>query len=149
MITYALENEPEPDEVRALWISSGYIDYSPGFDWDQLPRMLAHSNLMVVARHRGRMVGMTRAATDFALYCGLIDMIVDSEYRRQGIGRELILRTRAAAGENVWMTILAPSSLDDFYGKAGCTRVQDGWSAWVLMPPKASVSDPNPPLNSK
>ena len=149
MITYTLENEPEPDEVRVLWISSGYIDYSPGFDWEQLPRMLAHSNLMVVARHRGRMVGMTRAVTDFVHYCGLVDIMVDREYRRKGIGHELILRTRAAAGEKVWMTIMAPSSLDDFYGKARCSRVQDGWSAWVLMPPNASVSDADPPLNGK
>ncbi len=82
------------------------------------------------------MVGMTRSVTDFALFCGLVDLMVDRDYQRQGIASELVRRTRAAAGENAWLTALASDAVSGFYEKAGWTKVENGWSAWVLIPPE-------------
>ena len=135
-IEYAVERNVDPGEVRSLWISSGFIDYVPDFDWAGLPTLLENSNLIVVARHRGRMVGMTRSVTDFTLFCGLVDMMVDPEFQRRGIARELARRTRDAAGCNVWLSAIVPDSASGFYEKAGFVRVENGWSAWILMPPQ-------------
>ena len=84
-VSYSVEKSVGIDEVRRLWLSSGFIEYVPDFDWNTLPRMLENSNLIVVARQDGKLVGMTRSVTDFTLYCGLVDIMVDREYQRQGI----------------------------------------------------------------
>ena len=133
---YAVEHGLDINDVRRLWEASGFLEYNPDFDWDSLPDLLANSNLILVARHNGDMVGMTRCVTDFALFCGLVDLMVEREYQRQGIGRELVRRTRAAAGKNVWLTALASDAISPFYEFTGWTKVENGWSAWVLMPPE-------------
>lgn len=134
-ITYSVENSVDFEETRNLWISSEFSQYLPDSDWNILPRLLENSNLIVVARHDGKMVGMTRSVTGFTLYCGLLDIMVDPEYQRQGIATELAKRTRQAAGCNVWLSAMAQDSLCGFYKKAGFVRVEDGWSAWILVPP--------------
>ena len=134
-ISYDVERDLDVIDVRRLWEASGFLEYNPNFDWNTLPSLLANSNLIIVARENGRMVGMTRAVTDFALYCGLVDMMVDRDYQKRGIGSELVNRTRAAAGENAWLTALAPDAASGFYERIGCQKVEDGWTAWVMMPP--------------
>jgi len=134
-ITYSVEKNVDFEEVRNLWLSSGFSEYVPDFDWNNLRQLLENSNLIVVARHNGKMVGMTRSVTDFTLYCGLVDIMVDPAYQRQGIATELAKRTRDAAGCHVWLSALVQDSVCGFYKKAGFIRVENGWSAWILMPP--------------
>ena len=45
-----------------------------------------------------RLVGVSRAITDYAWCTYLSDLAVDRAHQRQGIGRELIRRTHEAAG---------------------------------------------------
>ena len=134
-IVYAVQDELQHHEVKSLWSTSGFLQYNPDFDWAQLPKLLDHSDIIVTARHDGRLIGMTRAVTDFYLYCGLIDIMVDENFARHGIGRELARRTRDAAGKHVWLVALANDAVAEFYKRSGFSRVENDWSAWILTPP--------------
>jgi len=55
--------------------------------------MLQHADVVVTARVEGRLVGVSRAITDFSYCTYLSDLAVDEAFQRRGIGRELIRRT--------------------------------------------------------
>ena len=135
-IVYAIQGELQNHEAKSLWISSGFLQYNPDFNWDEFPNLLKHSDIVVTARHDGRLIGMTRAVTDVSVYCGLIDIMVDNDYKQQGIGRELAWRTREAAGEKAWLVAMSNDAVAGFYKQSGFVRVDDGWSAWILTPPE-------------
>ena len=61
-------------------------------------KMLANADLILTARIEGKLVGVSRAITDFAFCTYLSDLAVDTEYQRHGIGRELLRQTHEAAG---------------------------------------------------
>jgi predicted N-acetyltransferase YhbS len=60
----------------------------------------------------------------------LSDLAVRASHQRQGIGKELIRRTRAAAPAASVILLAAPAARD-YYGKVGFTRHP---AAWVLQP---------------
>ena len=135
-IEYTVQGIVESLEAKALWLSSGFDQYAPDFDWSEFPDLLKNSDIIVTARHDERLVGYSRAVTDFALYCGLVDIMVDADYKRQGIGRELAIRTRDAAGEKAWLVALSNSSAADFYKQSGFMKIDEEWSSWILTPPE-------------
>lgn len=133
-IVYALRDDVGTAEAGALWKSSGFFDYAPDFDWREYQDLLKNSDIVVTARDNKRLIGMTRAVTDYYLYCGLVDIMVDANYTRHGIGRELAIRTRDAAGEKAWLVAVADSEAAKFYKHSGFTKVDEAWSAWILTP---------------
>src|SRR5689334_18275349 len=55
-----------------------------------LQRAVAATDLVLTAWHEGTLVGCVRVLTDFVYRAVLCDVVVHSEYRRQGIGRALV-----------------------------------------------------------
>ena len=94
--------------------------------------MLAHANLTVTAWDGETLVGVARALTDFSWCCYLSDLAVDKAYQHQGIGRELIARVRAEAGEDANFLLLSAPEAMDYYPKIGLGAVTNGWM-WPRM----------------
>ncbi len=69
-----------------------------GEDLARLERMLRGANIIITARHEGRLVGISRALSDFSFCCYLSDLAVDAAYQHRGIGKRLIDETHAQAG---------------------------------------------------
>lgn len=82
--------------------------------------MLEQADLIVTARDsRGRLVGIARSLTDWSYCCYISDLAVDRSLQGQGIGRELIARTRQYAGDGcVCVLVSAPESVG-FYEAIG------------------------------
>lgn len=100
----------------------------PLADLDRMTRMLAHANVLVVAyAPDGRPVGVARAWTDFAYACYLADLAVVEAFQRQGIGRELIRRVRAAAGPESMLLLLAGAEAKEYYPHLGFEKVDRAW----------------------
>jgi ribosomal protein S18 acetylase RimI-like enzyme len=127
VITYAIERKVDPDEARGLWVAAGFTDGMPQYERDNFSAMLSNSNLVVVARDGDRMVGLSRALTDFVTICHVADLLVDADYRGRGIGRELVARTHAAAGETTRLVLLANGKADGFYRRIGLRRIPNAW----------------------
>jgi predicted N-acetyltransferase YhbS len=89
--------------------------------------MLEHANVIVTARVDGRLVGVSRAITDFSYCTYLSDLAVDSEYQRQGIGKALIRLTHEAAGLNTTLILLSAPLARTYYPHIGMLQHDSCW----------------------
>ena len=89
--------------------------------------MLEHAGVIVTARARGRLVGISRAITDFSFCTYLSDLAVDRAHQRRGIGRELIRRTHEAAGLGTTLILLAAPLARTYYPSIGMDPHDSCW----------------------
>jgi predicted N-acetyltransferase YhbS len=89
--------------------------------------MLRQADVIATARDGARLVGVSRAITDFAYCCYLADLAVDVAWQRQGIGRRLIAETQAAAGAQASLILLAAPAAEKYYPHIGMQHVASCW----------------------
>jgi GNAT superfamily N-acetyltransferase len=118
-ILYAREATLDPSEFIDVLQRSGLAERRPVADRDRIERMIAHANLIVTARDGGRLIGVSRALTDFAYCCYLSDLAVDRQYQGSGIGQRLIEETRRAAGPEAACILLSAPGALGFYRAIG------------------------------
>ncbi|MBA4029706.1 MAG: GNAT family N-acetyltransferase [Planctomyces sp.] len=92
--------------------------------------MLRHADLIVTARMENRLVGVSRALTDFSFCTYLSDLAVDEACQRQGIGKELIRQTHEAAGRRTTLILLAAPAAREYYPHIGMTAHD---SCWIIQ----------------
>ena len=124
-IEYRVNAELKPEELAGVFARSG-ID-RPIDDKARLRKMIAHANLTVTAWDGEALVGVARALTDFSWCCYLSDLAVDKAYQHKGIGRELIARVRAEAGDDANFLLLSAPEAMEYYPKIGLQPVTNGW----------------------
>jgi len=127
-ISYSEEPSLSATEFRAILIASTLAERRPVDDSGRLERMLRQADLIITARHEGRLVGIARAITDFSYCCYLSDLAVDGAYQRQGIGRRLIAETHARAGESTTLLLVSAPAAAAYYPKIGMKHVDACWS---------------------
>ena len=93
-ISYRVNHRISVGKFVDLLQRSGLAERRPVDDTECLAGMLNGANLLVTAWDGMRLIGLSRSMTDFHYACYLSDLAVDSEYQRQGIGRDLVERTR-------------------------------------------------------
>lgn len=128
-IAYGLEPDLPAEEFRAVLIASTLGERRPVDDLQRLDRMLRHADLIVTARDGRRLVGVSRAITDFSYCCYLSDLAVDAAYQRQGIGRRLVAETHKSAGELTSLILVAAPAAQSYYPRIG---MQQRPSCWTL-----------------
>jgi predicted N-acetyltransferase YhbS len=126
-IAYALEPDLSATEFRDVLVASTLGERRPVGDLARLERMLRRADIVVSARDGARLVGVSRAISDFAYCCYLSDLAVDVAYQRQGIGKRLIDETRQAAGEGATLILVAAPAAQAYYPKIGMTPIPSGW----------------------
>jgi GNAT superfamily N-acetyltransferase len=121
MIIYDIENDLGVEEFRTLLVNSTLGIRRPVDDPERLGRMLQHANLIVTARDNGKLIGISRALSDFSFCTYLSDLAVDESYQKQGIGRELIRKTKIATTPARLILLSAPAAVT-YYPRIGMTR---------------------------
>jgi predicted N-acetyltransferase YhbS len=128
-IAYSLEPELSAAEFRAVLVASTLGERRPIGEPARLDKMLRQADLIVTARDGSRLVGVSRAITDFCYCCYLSDLAVDVDYQRQGIGRHLIEEThRAAGGDETALMLIAAPAAEAYYPKIGMTHLPRCWA---------------------
>jgi len=128
-LTFALEPDLSAEEFRAVLVASTLGERRPVDDLDRLDRMLRNADIVATARDDGRLVGVSRAITDFSYCCYLSDLAVDAAWQRQGIGKRLIDATRARAGETATLILVAAPAAESYYPRIG---MQHHASCWTI-----------------
>jgi ribosomal protein S18 acetylase RimI-like enzyme len=122
MLTYQIENNLSVAEFRDLLIASTLGERRPVDEPERLQKMLEHGNLIVTARTtEGKLVGLSRALTDFVYCTYLSDLAVDEAFQHQGIGTELIRQTKLASPQAKLILLSAPKATG-YYPKIGMSR---------------------------
>jgi GNAT superfamily N-acetyltransferase len=126
-ITYALAPELSPLDFIDLLRRSTLAARRPVDDLDTIEKMLANADVIVTASAEGKLVGVSRAISDFGYCTYLSDLAVDRDFQRHGIGRELIKRTHEEAGLNTTLILLAAPDARTYYPHIGMTQHESCW----------------------
>lgn len=130
MIEYKLEPQLDVDRTIDLYIASTLGERRPVADRARMAEMFRHSNINVTAWDGELLVGVARSITDFVWYTYLADLAVRKSHQRQGIGKELMRRTQAAAPQASVLLLAAPAAAN-YYPHVGLSQVSN---AWILRP---------------
>jgi GNAT superfamily N-acetyltransferase len=126
MIEYRDDARPTLVEARALYRASTLGERRPIDDDARFAAMLAHANLVVTAWDGDLLVGISRCITDFVWTTYLADLAVHLAHQRQGIGKELIRRSQAAAPQAKLLLLAAPAA-ERYYSHIGFRHFPQAW----------------------
>ena len=130
MITYRTGNDLDLDEFIDVYVDSGLGERRPADDRERMKAMLEEANLVISAWDGDRMVGVCRSVTDWVYCTYLSDLAVRTSHQGQGVGREMVTRTRDAAPLATVILLAAPQAAG-YYPKIG---MEQHPSAWTLPP---------------
>ncbi|MEL7474942.1 MAG: GNAT family N-acetyltransferase [Cyanobacteria bacterium J06642_12] len=115
---------------------------------DDLERAVAHSHPVVTVWDGDRLIGFARATSDGVYRAVLWDVVIDGDYRKQGLGRKLVETLIAHPDmQRVERVYLFTTYQQDFYRRIGFE--ENTSSTMVLMgqtlefiPPEGMESSP-------
>ena len=136
-VCYAIEPEVAAEEFLGVLARSGLDARRPVGEPATIAGMLRHADILATARVGGRLVGISRAITDWSYCTYLSDLAVDRDHQGRGIGRELIRRTHEAAGLGTTLILLSAPGARTYYPHVGLNPHD---SAWVI--PRQAGSEP-------
>jgi ribosomal protein S18 acetylase RimI-like enzyme len=127
-IRYQMEPELTVAEFIDVLRRSGLAARRPVDDQERIAGMLENAAVIVTARdERSLLVGVSRAISDYHYCTYLSDLAVDRAFQKQGIGRELVLRTHAAGGFHTSLILLAAPDAASYYPHIGMQRHDSCW----------------------
>lgn len=129
MIEYQIEPQLGADEFIDVLVRSTLAERRPVDDRPTIETMLRKADIILTAREAGRLIGISRAISDFAFCTYLSDLAVDEAYQGRGIGRELVRRTHLEAGLNTALILLSAPKAQTYYPHIGMTKHD---SAWII-----------------
>ncbi len=127
-IVYDVEPGLSADEFIDVLVRSTLAERRPVADRVRIAKMLAQADLIVTARGGGRLVGVSRAITDFSYCTYLSDLAVDERFQRRGIGQILLRKTHEAAGLDTMLILLSAPAAESYYPQIG---LQKHGSCWI------------------
>lgn len=128
-IQYKFGNDIDPDQFVDLYEQSTLGVRRPIDDPAIVENMIKHANLVVTAWDGDLLVGIARTMTDFSYVGYLADLAVRQSHQRQGIGIQLIAKTREKMGPRSKLVLMAAPAAVDYYPKIGFNKHN---SAWLL-----------------
>jgi GNAT superfamily N-acetyltransferase len=84
-----------------------------------------------------RLIGAVRVLTDGYFFATVPEILVDPDYQRRGIGRELMFRAVAAAPRGTLFFGAQPQSVG-FFAKLGCEPGPSGMVMRRARPPRSA-----------
>lgn len=95
--------------------------------WDFLP-VLKHSLLYVCAYHGAQLIGFVNVAWDGAQHAFILDTTVHKDFRRRGIGIQIVKRAATGAKKHGvdWLHVDFEPHLKEFYRKCGFRQTDAG-----------------------
>ncbi len=136
MIEYRIEPDLSAAEFIDVLERSTLAERRPVSNRETIRQMLAHADIILTARRKGRLIGVSRAISDFSFCTYLSDLAVDAAFQKQGVGRELIRRTHEAAGLSTTLILLAAPQAQTYYPHIGMTKHE---SCWII--PRRAMND--------
>jgi len=127
MITYATDRAICTEQFIDVLNRSTLGIRRPVDDRARIDDMLKHANLVCTAWDGDKLVGVSRALTDFSYCCYLSDLAVDETYQHRGIGKELIRCTQSRLHPQANLILLAAPKAVEYYPKIGFNAHPSAW----------------------
>lgn len=128
-VAYRVEPDLSPEDFIDVLRRSKLAERRPVDEQGTIQAMLRNADVIVTARTEEKLVGVSRAITDFSYCTYLSDLAVDATCQRQGIGRELVRRTHETAGLHTTLILLAAPKAESYYPHIGMSAHNSCWIA--------------------
>lgn len=123
IINFQKEDYLDPKEFIDILVRSTLAERRPVNDFARIEKMCQNANLIITARDNGKLIGVSRALTDFSYCTYLSDLAVDIEYQKKGIGKRLIAETKKHAMLTTVILLSAPKAIP-YYPKIGMKQFE-------------------------
>ena len=126
-ITYKIGNQLDLNEVVKLYRASTLAERRPIENRAVMMAMIENTDILVSAWDSLRLVGIARTLTDYAYVAYLADLAVHIDYQKQGIGRELVEKTKSKLAPTCFITLLSAPKANNYYPKIGFVHNPRAW----------------------
>lgn len=120
-ISYSHTSKINASQFKEVLIQSTLGERRPINDLSRLQHMLDHAQILITAWQGKRLVGISRAISDFSYCTYLSDLAVDKEFQGRGIGKSLVKRTMQMAPSAKLILLSAPKAVE-YYPKIGLEK---------------------------
>jgi len=127
-ITYSSSAKISADQAIDLYIRSTLGERRPIHNRQAFENMYQHANLIISAWDGDKLVGISRSLTDFSYVAYLSDLAVDVQYQKQGIGKQLIEKTKLSLAPECMLVLLAAPKAREYYGPLGFEQHPSAWT---------------------
>lgn len=119
------------EEMTELYRQAGWL--APEESGAFIPRAMAGSAVALGAFDGSRLIGMGRAISDGVSDAYIQDIAVSPDYRKRGIGGEIVRRIAAALQTRGidWIGLVGEPGTEHFYEELGFIR-KPGHTLWKL-----------------
>lgn len=124
-IKYSFDKRPTADQIIELYDNAGLP--RPTKDKERIQKMFDNSNLIITAWDNDLLIGVSRSITDWVWSCYLSDLAVRDEYKKEGIGRQLINLTKEKVGEQSMVLLLSVPTAMEYYPKVGFVKQESSF----------------------
>ena len=119
-----IENDLSVDEYNNLRNSIGWDTK----DFDVVQNAIKNSIIVKKAILKNKTIGMARVIGD-GIYYLIVDVLVDPEYQKNGIGKKLIneivkeIENKTKKGQKCSINLVSISGKEEFYEKCGFRKI--------------------------
>lgn len=124
-IEYSFDKRPTVDDIIELYDNAGLP--RPTYDRNRMQKMYDNSNLIVTAWDGEKLVGVSRSITDWVWACYLSDLAVRHNYKKEGIGKQLINLTKEKVGNQSMVLLLSVPTAMEYYPKVGFKKQESSF----------------------
>ncbi len=121
-----ISSEADLEQIRRLYLSNGWIEASDGETDALIEKIVSRTFCFAVAREEGGIIGMGRAVADGVSDAYIQDVTVLAEYRKRGVGGQIIrflvanLQSRGIG----WIGLISEPGYESFYEGQGFSVMQ-------------------------
>ena len=123
-IEYRVPAEIPLGEAAELYVEAGWMETA---DADEVAAMLKGTYAVSAAFHQGKLIGFMRAFSDGVSDAYMLDLIVNKEYRRLGIGRKILdnLTDHLKRQGIDWILCIGAPGTGEFYSRTKAEKMTD------------------------
>lgn len=129
-IIYKTDVIPDVEQLIDLFNCSDYFPIKDKTNLGRITKMFKNSNIVITAWDNRKLIGLSRGLSDFSYCCYLSDLCVRKEYKKNGIGRELVMLTKRIAGDECKLILQSSPNAINFYKNIGMENID---SAFIIQ----------------
>jgi len=126
-IKYKINQQISAEQFTDLLNRSTLGERRPVDDKQCIKGMIENSNLIVTAWVENQLIGIARCVTDFHYCCYLSDLAIDSKYQKEGIGKQLQIKTQEQLEPKCKLILIAAPDANSYYQHIGFTNNERCW----------------------
>lgn len=126
-LRFSASEKPSSNEFIDVLRRSTLAERRPVDDPATIDAMLVNADILITVWDGGKLIGISRAISDFAYCTYLSELAVDTDYQGRGVGKELIRRTHVAGGAQAALVLLAAPAAESYYPHVGMKKHESCW----------------------